>query len=343
MTKQTLKYFALSLACLGMLLSASPSMAQGKLARGQLRRHGLSSVPAQKPASGTPQNTPAYTWTFIDFPQTLVTGGVAINFGTGGSGLEIVGFYGAAPLVGTNSFKVRGTISKGVINEAFEDISYPGAAMQSAEDVNDNGQIVGAYIDSSSVYHGYELSGGVFTPIDVPFSGATSTIAGGINNAGEITGGWADSGGNEHGFTLIGGPEGTYNSFDYPGATQTFAYTVNNNGDIVGYYTDTSNVTHGFLLSGGTYTSIDVPGAVETFASGINDLGDIVGAYCTTDSCVETFDGAEGFLLSKSVFTTISVPGSTYTEADDINNKGMIVGLFTDITNGPYRTYLTVP
>jgi hypothetical protein len=84
-------------------------------------------------------------------------------------------------------------------------------------------------------------------------------------------------------------------------------------------------------------------GAFGHDASGINDLGGIVGVYCTTDSCIDTFDGAEGFLLSKGVFTTISVPGSTYTEADDINNKGMIVGLFTDITNGLYRTYLAVP
>jgi hypothetical protein len=104
-----------------------------------------------------------------------------------------------------------------------------------------------------------------------------------------------------------------------------------------------ASVTNGYSLSGGTYTSIAVPGAVETIAIGINDIGDIVGVYCTTDSCIANFDGTQGFLLSDGVFTTISVPGSTDTEADDINNKGMIVGLFTDITNGPSRTYLAVP
>jgi probable HAF family extracellular repeat protein len=336
MTKQTLKHFALSLAWL--LLSAAASFAQSTLPRGQVR-HGVSLAVPKIPGSHQPPNSPPYTWTFIDFPQTLVTGGVAINPGAGASGLEVVGFYGAAPDFGTNSFMVRGAVRKGVINEAFEDVSFPGASEQSAEDVNDAGQIVGGYVDSSNVFHGYELSGGVFTTIDVPFSGATGTIAEGINNAGEIVGGWSDSSGNTHGFTLIGG---AYTSFDYPGATQTWAYTVNHSGDIVGYY-DTSSATYGFLLSGGTYTSIGFPGAVETLASGINDLGDIVGVYCTTDSCIANFDGAEGFLLSKGVFTTISVPGSSYTESDGINNKGMIVGLFTDITNGPYRTYLAVP
>jgi probable HAF family extracellular repeat protein len=338
MTKQTLKHFVLSLACLGLLLSASPGLAQSKLARGQLMRHGLSSAPAV-PISRAPQTSTAYNFTFIDFPETSVTGGVAINLGAIPSALEIVGFYGNASAFGTNSFAVRGTVNKGVVNEAFEDVSFPGTSPQSAEDVNDMGQIVGVYLDSSGVFHGYELSGGVFTTIDVPFSGATASAAEGINNAGQIVGGWADSSGNTHGFTLIGG---TYTSFDYPAATQTWAYTINNHGDVVGYYTDTSNVTHGYVLSGGTYTSIDVPGAVETLASGNNDHGDVVGVYCTVDSCIPTLAGAEGFLLSKGVFSTISVPGSTYTEADDINNKGIIVGLFKDCS-ATYRTFLATP
>jgi|HubBroStandDraft_6_1064221.scaffolds.fasta_scaffold308866_2 probable HAF family extracellular repeat protein len=338
MTKQALKHIALTLACLGLLLSASPGLAQSKLARGMLRRHGLASVPAV-PVSRPPQNGVAYNFTFIDYPETPATGGVAINLGAIPSALEVVGFYGNASVFGSNSFAVRGTVNKGVVNEAFEDVSFPGASPQSAEDVNDKGQIVGVYLDSSNVQHGYELSGGVFTTIDVPFSGATNTAAEGINNADQIVGGWTDSSENEHGFMLIAG---TYTSFDYPAATQTWAYTINNNGDIVGYYTDTSNVTHGFVLSGGTYTSIDVPGAVETLASGSNDHGDVVGVYCTVESCIAQFDGAEGFLLSKGVFTTISVPGSSYTEADDINNKGIIVGLFKDCS-GAYRTFLATP
>jgi probable HAF family extracellular repeat protein len=339
MTKRTLTHLAIASAYLGLLLMASSGMAQSKLVRGQ-RRHGMSLPSAQVSGARAPQNSPAYTWTFIDFPQTLVTGGIAINFGTAGSGLEIVGFYGAASAFGTNSFAVAGTMHKGVVNEAFRGVSFPGALEQSAEGVNDKGQIVGTYVDTSGDQHGYELSGGVFAVIDVPFAGATATGAEGINNAREIVGGWQDSSGNTHGFTFS---RGTYSSFDYPAAADSWAYSINNEGDIVGYYNDTSGATHGFLLSGGTYTSIDVPGAVETFGDGINDLGDIVGVYCTTDSCILNFDGAEGYLLSKGVFTTISVPGSTYTEADTINNKGMIVGLFTDITNGPYRTYLAVP
>lgn len=333
MTKQTLNYLTIAFVLFNLLLIATPSSAQ-KLAR----RHTLPAAPQQTPSGS------GYTWTFIDFPETLVTAGIGINFGTGGSGLEIVGCYGAASFGGANSFKVRGTVHKKIINEAFEDISIPGSTEQEAKGVNDSGVIVGNDFDSSDIQQGWELNGSVFTVLDVPFAGATGTATEGINNAGEIVGGWSDSSGNDHGFTLIGGTGGTYSSFDYPGAADTWAWGLNNEGVIVGYYDDSgSNATHGFSLSGGTYTSIDVPGAVETIAIGINDLGDIVGVYCTTEPCIANFDGAQGFLLSKGVFTTISAPGSTYTESDGINNQGMIVGLFTDINNGPLRTYLAVP
>jgi hypothetical protein len=195
MTDRTLKTYALSLACLGMLLSASLSMAQSKLARDHLRRHGLASAPAQELASHAPQNSPAYTWTFIDYPETLVTAGIGINLGTGGSGLEIVGCYGAAPFAGTNSFKVRGTVHNKVINEAFEDISITGSTEQEAKGVNDSGVIVGNDFPSAGVQQGWELNGGVFTVLNVPFAGETGTASEGINNAGEIVGGWSDSSG----------------------------------------------------------------------------------------------------------------------------------------------------
>jgi hypothetical protein len=54
--------------CLGLLLTASPGLAQSKLARGMLRGHGLASAPAV-PVSRPPRNGVAYNFTFIDFPR----------------------------------------------------------------------------------------------------------------------------------------------------------------------------------------------------------------------------------------------------------------------------------
>lgn len=72
--------------------------------------------------------------------------------------------------------------------------------------INERGDIVGAYCDSAmpclmvpSGMHGFLISGGNFTAIDIP--GALGTAAFGINARGDIVGQYADSTGN-HGFLL---------------------------------------------------------------------------------------------------------------------------------------------
>jgi len=74
-----------------------------------------------------------------------------------------------------------------------------------AEGINDAGQIVGYYLDSSQVAHGFLYSGSTYTTIDDPL-GTKGTVAQGINDAGQIVGYYIDSGGNTHGFILTIGP-----------------------------------------------------------------------------------------------------------------------------------------
>ena len=233
---------------------------------------------------------------------------------------------------------------KKTVTEAYQAVNYPHEPLaQYATCVNDSGQIVGTYLDSSGVWHGYERSGGKFTKLDVPFAGATASFVNGINNSGEVVGGWNANGyngpGAQHGFTLIGG---TYASFDYPAAAYTWGSGENNAGEIVGTYIDTSGVYHGYLLSGDTYTSIDPSGSVQTYANGINDAGDIVGWYCTTSECVSNGDGEQGFLLSGGVFTTITIPGEFETTPTDINNNGVILGSYQDAA-GVVVSFLAIP
>ena len=64
--------------------------------------------------------------------------------------------------------------------------------------IDDAGDIVGWYLDSSGNSHGFLLSGGKVTTIDDP--GGT-TDPEGINNKGEISGLYTDSSGNRHAFT----------------------------------------------------------------------------------------------------------------------------------------------
>ncbi len=334
MTKQSLRNFAIALGLLGLALIPSTSVAQVGPA---------SKLPGKNPATAAAQaashktkkpGSPSYSYTLLSFPGTLSTNANGINKGATSSKIEIVGEYGAGSFLA----HVSGTKA---VTETYRAVNYPHVlpTRQAANDVNDAGQIVGGYLDSSGVSHGYEFSGGKFTTVDVPFAGATGSTDDAINNSGEIVGGWTDSGGVTHGFTLIAG---AYASFDYPGATFTTTLDVNNAGEIVGFYNDTSGVGHGFLLSGGTYTSIDAPGAVYTSSSGINDAGDIVGSYCTTSQCVSTNEGGQGFLLSGGVFTTITIPGEYYTFLIDINNSGVLLGGYQDAAGVTY-SFLATP
>jgi probable HAF family extracellular repeat protein len=79
----------------------------------------------------------------------------------------------------------------------FRTIEVPGALTQ-VYGINDAGQVVGYYNDASGG-HGFLLSGGSFSTINVPNSYGAQ--ARGINNAGQIVGFYRDDNG-EHGFLL---------------------------------------------------------------------------------------------------------------------------------------------
>ena len=134
------------------------------------------------------------------------------------------------------------------------------------------GRSWGMYLDAAGKSHGFLLSGGSLTTIDVP--NATSTECSGINDNGQIVGDYIDAAGKNHGFLLSAG---AFTYLNYPRAIYTQAFAINLAGQIVGRYQSTDGKEHGFRLSGGTYTAIDFPGANRTSAEGINDAGEIVG------------------------------------------------------------------
>jgi probable HAF family extracellular repeat protein len=109
-----------------------------------------------------------------------------------------------------------------------------------ATDINNVGQIVGYFADSSKHAHGFIYENGAYTTLDDPLAVGTSTT-------GEIVG--------------------------------TFITGENDNGQIVGYYTDASGKEHGFLYDSGTFTTIDNPSGTQTELNGINNSGEIVGSY----------------------------------------------------------------
>jgi probable HAF family extracellular repeat protein len=317
MTKQGLKNAVLSAGLLGLALSTSTSWAQVG---------GRSKLPASAAAQAAShrekaQGTPSYSYTVLAYPGSLSTNVNGINHGVTTSKIEIVGTAGTQGFIASVSEKKTTT-------EKYQALDYPHVSTQVTPiGINDSGQIVGTYVDSSDVSHGFVRNGVKFTTLAVTFAGATSTIPLANNDAGEIVGGWTDSGGVTHAFTLVGS---TYTSFDYPGATYTQANDINTQGDIVGFYEDSSGVYHGFLLSGGTYTSTDFPGAIYTLNVAINDAGNIAGDYCTTSECLSTSEGEQGFVLSGGVFTSFGIPGEYSTYVSDMTNNGALLGAYVD-------------
>src|SRR5579872_1870952 len=185
-----------------------------------------------------------------------------------------------------------------------------------------DGTILGQYIDSGNVVHGFLRSAaGAITPFDAPGAGTGSgqgTYPQAANSTLTVVGYYSDSNGVYHGF--IRSPGGAYTKLDDPRAGTasgqgTFPGNINKNGLIAGIYTDSNGVFHGFLRSpGGGLDTFDDPsagtgasqGTGPAGTSGLADTGWIAGSY--TDSS----NVSHGFLRSPAgAFTTIDPVGST--------------------------------
>ena len=80
-------------------------------------------------------------------------------------------------------------------NGTYIQVDYPGAKGTELLGINDSGDIVGSYTDVDDDHsHAFLLSGGVFTPFDVPFPGSISTVLQSINNNHQIVGSFGSYG-----------------------------------------------------------------------------------------------------------------------------------------------------
>jgi probable HAF family extracellular repeat protein len=168
--------------------------------------------------------------------------------------------------------------------------------------INDSGQILGYYQDTSAsfVNYGFVDTNGAFTVIADPnaLSGPfiykgplDGTFVNGINDSGQIVGYYfladRDTVGVEYsnaGFTNLIGPDGG----------EVFPTGINDSGEIVG--TDDAG---GFADINGNYITIadsNASSVVETFPTGVSNSGDVVGYY------------DEGGVIDGFVATPIAMP-----------------------------------
>src|SRR6266478_1939511 len=124
--------------------------------------------------------------------------------------------------------------------------SVPGAIATLAYQLNNSKQlVVGYYLDSSGIPHGYyrDANGALHFPIDP--SGSTVTILFGVNNRNWVVGRYADSSGATHGLFFTA--PNNFFTFDYPGSTFTSLNGINAQGFICGRYGDASGIAHGII------------------------------------------------------------------------------------------------
>ena len=122
-------------------------------------------------------------------------------------------------------FPLMGAFAQQAANSDFIEVittfDYPGTGnLTEPQKINDQGDIVGIYLDSNLVSRGFvRFSDGSFSdPIVEPNDTVGFTQARGINNSGTVCGDYASSDSNEHGFFMSGG---TFTEYDIPGALST--------------------------------------------------------------------------------------------------------------------------
>jgi len=253
----------------------------------------------------------------------------------------------------------------------YTQIDYPGATLTALSGIDNNGDIVGNFVGTTSRYQpSFVLSGGVYSKIAYP--GVGITIARSINDSGQVVGYTISDGAQSIGGFIYDIATATFTTVSYPGQDRegrTYPYFINDSGTVVGSYTDPStSVT--FQLTGSTYTAVLPPTATYSNPYGITSSGEIFGRTLTdcftffneeykAYPCVSYHDlpltitgvspsGAAlvgyfsaqgngqtyGFVNQGGHSTVLNFPGSSITVATGINDSGEVVGWFLSNEQG---------
>jgi probable HAF family extracellular repeat protein len=261
-------------------------------------------------------------FTSIDFPGAVFTAGRGINnHGDIAGSYRMPGFPRQAMLL---------------IKGKFIPLAPPApdASFSEATSINDRGDVTGQWGDANGFFHGFLISDGVLTILNVP--GATDTFALGVNDSGLVAGYWDLLDQNGNGLANLGftWKDGAFidTQINFPGATGALPgaglFGVNSRGDLSGVWVPdlNGNIEHGFVCpKSAPCFSYDasVPGTVLTQGDGINAHGQVAGVSCD-DNFV-----CHAFLLAGATLTSFDFPGAEGTLAYGINSAAQIVGRYS--------------
>jgi hypothetical protein len=229
--------------------------------------------------------------------------------------------------------------------------------------INPAGDMVGAYFDGVGRRHGFLLSAGQFTTIDVPgalvgAAGVLSTNPKGISPAGDIVGvftspyipGVSDRAPQDSasycpatgsvacakGFLYS---HGKFSTVLFPGHPGAIPQRITPDGDIYGclHDFDLTNSMFGSVWSRSGDTSLAANGgeladALQSMPMSMN-MGATPDGHTIVGLWTDMNNHAHGFVVQNGVSRLYDVPGSSQTTIWDMNPGGEFVGTYVDSTS----------
>ena len=232
----------------------------------------------------------------------------------------------------------------------FKTFQLPLSGVQSSvTGINSRDDIIGTYVDQSTVPHAYLLKhNGAFSNVDASALGAVRTNPTAINAQGDVVGVYYDVDFNRHAYLFT---HGSFREFNVtvPGATGTSPTGINSRGVIVGTYAANGN-SYGFVHERGrTSTFDDEPGSVGTTPIGISDSGEIVGFAITAGQTAE-WPVVHGFVYDHGKFSDFvpvfpDEPPQPFLSNRGIavSNTGVVLGISTPNKGAMEISFLARP
>ncbi len=242
-------------------------------------------------------------------------------------------------------------------------VEVPGAAETFADFVSSTDAVIGSYVDSDGIYHGYvRAPDGRFIFADVlDVSNLEYFFAHGVNDVGVAVVRAKAVGDIPRTYV---GTFGQIHELRFPGSVTTEGWNINRNGSVVGHYKLADGRTHGFIArpimdtdapgddqqpvvaptdANYTYESINVPGVQFLALTASSDFEDYAGY-------TKSANGKKivGWTLIDGVFTRYDFPGSQNTYFYALGNNGQAAGHYQDsdgnyhgvvLENGELRQY----
>jgi hypothetical protein len=210
----------------------------------------------------------------------------------------------------------------------FQYITPPGAVQTDPLAVNDSGEVLGYWYDSSYTRHPFTFQNGTLTSFSFPQG--SGIVALGLNNKGDVAGDYTDSSGNEDGFIYT--HKGKLITLQLPGASATYVDAINDSDEVAGSGYVNGGIS-AFVYKDGTYTVFAT--ANYTTPQAINNKGSVTG-FVSTNVGVETF-----FTYENGVFTSTPLPDTYFTAGFAINNHGVVAGQLANDSRQQFGFTLT--